>query len=97
MFASLLTLALAAPLADVRSFELATVHTSTAHVEDLGTDGKLVWAATRGGLEVYDVATGALQRRFDTRHGLDTAHVWSVELADGVPTSGRPPAPADSK
>lgn len=85
MFASLLTFALAAPVADAPSFELATVHTSTAHVEDLATDGKHVWAATRGGLEVYDVAAGTLQRRYDTRNGLDTAHVWSVELIDGAP------------
>ncbi len=83
MFAGLLTLALAAPVADAPSFELATLHTSTAHVDDLATDGKLVWAGTRGGLEVYDVATGTLQRRFDTRHGLDTAHVWSVDLSNG--------------
>lgn len=85
MLAGLLTLALAAPVADAPSFELDTIHTSTAHVEDLATDGEFLWAATRGGLEVYDVATGTLQRRYDTRNGLDTAHVWSVELIDGAP------------
>ncbi len=82
MLASVLLLALAP---DPNAFELADIHTSTAHVEDLAASEDLVWAATRGGLEVYEVATGALKRRYDTRDGLDTAHVWSVELTDGVP------------
>lgn len=79
-----LGLALAAPVADAPSFELATVHTSTAHVEDIAVRGNMLWAATSGGLEVYDIASGDLRLRYDTRHGLDTAHVWSIAFPDGL-------------
>jgi ligand-binding sensor domain-containing protein len=83
MLGGLLTLALLAPAAD--AFALASVHTSTAHVEDLAVDGERLWVATRGGLELYDVGSGAFRRRYDTRDGLDTAHVWTVTLRDGTP------------
>lgn len=84
MFASILAFALASPVADAPSFELTTVHNSTAHVEDIAVRGNMLWAATSGGLEVYDIATGDLRLRYDTRHGLDTAHVWSIAFPDGL-------------
>lgn len=77
----------AGPSADVAGpadggadYALVELHTSVDHVEDVEVAGDEVWVATRGGLEIYDADGSAVLRRYDTRDGLDVAHVWSVDV-----------------
>ncbi len=58
---------------------LAALYTSTAQVEGLASDGTTLWAATAGGVEEYDLASGARRRLYTTDDGLDSNHVRSVE------------------
>ncbi len=61
------------------------IYTNTDDVEDLASDGKSVWVATRGGLAQYDASNHTRVRLFTTAHGLDTPWVRSVRiLANGI-------------
>jgi ligand-binding sensor domain-containing protein len=61
----------------------ATLFTRTAHVEALAVGGGAVWAATRGGVEVYDLATLARRRLYTTADGLDSNHARGVTVRGG--------------
>ena len=71
---------LSAAAADVRA---ATLFTRTADVEAIATGPGTLWAATRGGVEVYDLATLARVRLYTTDDGLDVNHVRGVAVRGG--------------
>ncbi|MGE5048895.1 MAG: hypothetical protein ACM3PC_10020 [Deltaproteobacteria bacterium] len=62
---------------------LAALYTSTAQVESVAVSGSVLWAATAGGVEQYDLATGIRTRLFTTADGLQANHVRSLKM-DGV-------------
>jgi len=51
---------------------LALLYTSTARVNGLAVQDGILWAATSGGVEKYDLATGIRQRVFTSEDGLDS-------------------------
>ncbi len=60
------------------------VATNTERVTALAADGASVWAATEGGLERYDRASGARLRLYTPLDGLDEASVLDVAVRDGA-------------
>lgn len=62
---------------------LAALYTSTAQVEGLAVSAGVLWAATAGGVEAYDLATGVRTRLFTTADGLQSNHVRSLKM-DGA-------------
>jgi ligand-binding sensor domain-containing protein len=62
---------------------LAALYTSTMQVESVAVSGGLLWAATAGGVEQYDLATGTRTRLFTTADGLQDNHVLLVHV-DGA-------------
>jgi ligand-binding sensor domain-containing protein len=60
-----------------------TLRTNTAYVEDLASDGQLLWAATRGGLEAYDLATLERRALFTAEDGLSGTWARKVRIVDG--------------
>ena len=65
---------------DVRA---GTLFTRTADVEALALGPGALWAATRGGVEVYDLVTLARVRLYTTEDGLDVNHVRGVTVRGG--------------
>lgn len=59
------------------------LHISTMHVEDLTADGSMLWVATRGGLEAYDLVSGARMAHFTSEHGLVDNHLHKVRIHHG--------------
>ena len=60
-----------------------TLFTRTAQVEALAVAGGEVWAATGGGVEVYDLAMFARWRLYTTADGLDDNHARAVTVRGG--------------
>jgi ligand-binding sensor domain-containing protein len=56
----------------------AALYTSTAHVRALAVSGNVLWAATAGGVEQYDLIRGARVRLFTTADGLDSNDTLDV-------------------
>ena len=75
----------------------ARVYTSTADVEALAADGGTLWAATRGGLEAYDLASLARRRLYTTVDGLADNVVRGVAIEDGRVISRSESATFDRK
>lgn len=61
-----------------------TLFTSTVHVEALAVSRDTLWAATRGGLEAWDVVTLTRRRLYTTLDGLDENHVRAVAVSDDM-------------
>lgn len=59
--------------------------TNTAHVEDVVVDAVAgrAWVATRGGLEVYELAARRRVALYTTAHGLPGTFVHGLRLLDG--------------
>ncbi|HET7786617.1 MAG TPA: hypothetical protein VFL36_11655 [Myxococcales bacterium] len=57
---------------------LAALYTSTMQVEGVAVSDGVLWAATAGGVERYDLATGVRTRLFTTADGLPENHVRAV-------------------
>ena len=80
-------LALSAASDDVASaneLEVSHVQTSTSQVEDIAVLGETLWAATRGGVEAFDLGSGACTAHCTTMDGLDSNDVREVEITDGI-------------
>jgi ligand-binding sensor domain-containing protein len=67
----------------VTALLLAILYTSTARVSAVAVAGGVLWAATSGGVEEYDLRDGARLRLFTTEDGLDSNQVLEI-AADGV-------------
>ena len=57
---------------------LAALYTDTAHVAGVAVQGEVLWAATSGGVEQYDLRLGTRTRVFTTEDGLDANEVLRV-------------------
>jgi ligand-binding sensor domain-containing protein len=75
-----LLLALAVPRA---SLAAPAVFTSTAHVNALAADGDTLWAATRGGIEAWDLRTLTRRRLYTTADGLPENAVQGIIVDRG--------------
>lgn len=62
---------------------LAALYTSTVQVEGVAVAGGVLWAATAGGVEQYDLETGVRTRLFTTADGLQANRVRSLHV-DGA-------------
>lgn len=62
---------------------LAMLYTSTARVSGVAVSGGMLWAATSGGVEQYDLRDGVRLRVFTTEDGLDSNQVLRIRH-DGV-------------
>jgi ligand-binding sensor domain-containing protein len=60
------------------------VYTSTAWVEALAADGDTLWAATRGGIEAWDVTTLTRRHLFTTADGLVENAVQAITVDKGI-------------
>ena len=62
------------------------VYANTTYVEDIlaaeSKEGTRVYAATRGGVEVYSLDTKERVAHYTSAHGLPTLHIRKVSLAD---------------
>jgi len=61
-----------------------TLFTNTEYVEALASSGHSLWAATRGGVEEYDLRTLKRARLLTTNDGLPSNAVRGVEMQDGA-------------
>jgi ligand-binding sensor domain-containing protein len=57
---------------------------NTEYVEDLAAAAGVLWAATRGGIEEYDLATLARRRLYNRNDGLPPAEIRRLESDRGV-------------
>jgi ligand-binding sensor domain-containing protein len=60
------------------------VFTSTTYVEALAADGDTLWAATRGGIEAWDLPTLTRRHLYTTADGLTENAVNAVSVEKGV-------------
>ncbi len=63
---------------------LGVVFTNTGRVAGVAREGDILWAATSGGIEEYDLRTGSRTRLFTTADGLDSNDVLRVWREDAV-------------
>ena len=70
---------LAAPAASA-----GTIFTNTSYVEALAADGDTLWAATRGGIEAWDLPTLTRRRLYTTADGLAENAVASISVEAGT-------------
>lgn len=64
-----------------------TVITNTEHAEDLLVVNQQLWVATRGGIEVYSLASDKRDTVFTTSDGLARNHVIDLALVNGKITA----------
>ena len=62
---------------------LAALYTNTAQVQGLAAQGSILWAATAGGVEQYDLRLGRRLRLYTTEDGLDANAVQQIRLLEG--------------
>ncbi|MBT8491940.1 MAG: hypothetical protein KJO07_02675 [Deltaproteobacteria bacterium] len=79
----------AAPVAVASAAPDHRVLANTTHVEDFLIDGEreggaAVYAATRGGLEVYRLSTGQRIRHYTSADGLPDLHIRELKMNGGV-------------
>ena len=60
------------------------IYTNTEYVEGLAATGETLWAATRGGVEEYDLGSLTRRRILTTKAGLPTTAVLGIEIRDGA-------------
>jgi hypothetical protein len=58
----------------------AALYTSTVHVRAVALAGNILWAATSGGVEQYDLASRTRTRLFTTADGLDSNDALAVRF-----------------
>jgi len=63
---------------------LAAVFTNTGRVAAVAREGDVLWAATSGGVEQYDLRTGTRTRLFTTADGLDSNEVLRIRHEGAV-------------
>lgn len=56
------------------------VLSNTEHAEALASEGDALWVATRGGVERYSIASMQREQVFTTSDGLDSNHIWNIQV-----------------
>jgi ligand-binding sensor domain-containing protein len=61
-----------------------SIYSNTEYIEDLAAGDGVLWVATHGGIEEYDLASLKRRRLYNTNDGLPTIEIRKLETEDGA-------------